>query len=168
MVFSFQNELGILKFHQEFSLAVVDENARRVNYTDLGTAERALTNSTGPYNVLVQMLVPAVSSALSKTARGQSILAQASIACALDRYHRANHRYPAALDELAPKFITQIPNDVMDGKPMRYRVESDGTYLLYSIGWNGTDDGGAVPSKGKSRDQGDWVWRQPRLTAGEV
>jgi hypothetical protein len=37
--------------------------------------------------------------------------------------------------------------------------------VLYSVGWNETDDGGQVVLKpdGKSvdRDQGDWVWRYP-------
>ena len=30
----------------------------------------------------------------------------------------------------------------MDGKPLRYRLNSDGTYLLYSVGENGEDNSG--------------------------
>jgi hypothetical protein len=163
----FQNELGILKFHQEYSLAAVDEDARRVNHAHLADAERALTNSSGPYNVLVQMLVPAVSSALSKSARGQTTLAEASIACALERYRHAHKQYPEKLDQLSSQFLNQIPHDVIDGNPMRYRRESERSYVLYSVGWNGIDDGGIVAAKGKSKDEGDWVWRQPRVSGAE-
>jgi len=137
----FQNELGILKFHQEYSLATVDENAQRVYYQRIADSERALTNSTRPYNVLVHMLVPAVSSALSRSARGQTTVAQASIACALERYHRVHKQYPGKLEELSSRLMTEIPHDVIDGNPMRYRRESDRAYVLYAVGWNGTDDG---------------------------
>jgi hypothetical protein len=32
--------------------------------------------------------------------------------------------------------------DVMDGKPLRYRLNPDGTFLLYSVGEDGVDNGG--------------------------
>jgi hypothetical protein len=52
---------------------------------------------------------------------------------------------------------------VIDGKPLRYRLNSDGTYALYSIGWNQTDDGGQLAFVKQKKDtsvditQGDWV-----------
>ena len=40
----------------------------------------------------------------------------------------------------------------------------DGQFVLYSIGWNETDDGGEVVMQpdGKAQDdtQGDWAWPQ--------
>jgi hypothetical protein len=37
--------------------------------------------------------------------------------------------------------------------------------MLYSVGWNETDDGGVVVTKSNPPrlvvDQGDWVWRYP-------
>jgi hypothetical protein len=167
----YQNELGILKFHQEYSLATVDENAQRVYNQKIAAGERALTNSARPYNVLVHMLVPAVSSALSKSARGQTTVAQTSLACALERYHRVHKQYPDLLAQLHKQFIRYVPHDVMDGNEMRYRREGDHSYLLYSVGWNGSDDGGVVGKSGKSNgvdyNQGDWVWRKPQLKVGE-
>ena len=39
-----------------------------------------------------------------------------------------------------------------------YRRMGDGKFLLYSVGWNETDDGGTASDK---MDQGDWVWQYP-------
>jgi hypothetical protein len=57
--------------------------------------------------------------------------------------------------------------DVMDGKPLRYRLNPDGTLLLYSVGEDGVDDGGD-PTPGKSwTDSKCWwlardaVWPMP-------
>ena len=58
----------------------------------------------------------------------------------------------------------------MDGKPLRYALNSDGTYVLYSVGDDGKDDGGdaspAAASKSTYWLQGrDWVWPQPASEA---
>lgn len=63
-------------------------------------------------------------------------------AIALKRYELKHGQYPADLSALVPEFVTQLPRDPMDGKPLRYRLNPDGTFLLYSIGENGVDDGG--------------------------
>jgi hypothetical protein len=58
--------------------------------------------------------------------------------------------------------MAAVPNDVMDGEPMRYRKERSDSYLLYSVGWNLRDDGGVTASSGKGAInvmEGDWVWR---------
>jgi len=56
---------------------------------------------------------------------------------------RAEHgRFPARLDDLRPQYFTTVPGDLYSGDSLRYRVEPDG-YLLYSVGANGRDDGGA-------------------------
>jgi hypothetical protein len=89
---------------------------------------------------------------------------QARIACALERYRLANGQFPDALDALAPKFIGKLPHDIIDGQPLRYRRTEDGQFVLYSVGWNGTDDGGKVELTkhgGVDLTKGDWVWRYP-------
>jgi hypothetical protein len=35
---------------------------------------------------------------------------------------------------LAPRLSAAIPSDVIDGTPLRYRLDPDGGYALYSIG----------------------------------
>ena len=109
---------------------------------------------------------------LKKIAAGQTSVDLARTAIALERYRLAHGEYPEALDGLAPQFITQVPHDVIGGQPLKYRRTADGQFVLYSVGWNETDDGGRVVDQ-KSREprdessskvdisQGDWVWRYP-------
>jgi len=115
------------------------------------------------------MLVPALEKAARKTAIAQAYVNLARVAIALERYRLANGSYPENLEVLAPKFIGQLPHDVINGQPLKYRRNADGSFLLYSVGWNETDDGGKVVRKtskdGKAgavnQDEGDWVWRYP-------
>jgi hypothetical protein len=87
-------------------------------------------------------------------------------AIALKRYQLRHGVYPPELAALAPEFAAEIIDDPMDGKPLRYHLNSDGTYVLYSVGDDGKDDGGDVspstPSKTATWLQGrDWVWPLP-------
>jgi hypothetical protein len=94
----------------------------------------------------------------------------ARIACALERYRLAKGSYPATLAELVPAYIDAVPHDIMNGEPYHYRVNGDGTFTLYSVGWNEIDDGGKMffkkdsPSSSSSIDyeKGDWVWPTPK------
>jgi hypothetical protein len=107
-----------------------------------------------------------------KIAAGQASVDLARTAIALERCRLAHGEYPESLDALAPQFIARVPHDVIGGGPLKYRRTQDGQFVLYSIGWNETDDGGVVGFK-KSSDrwdesgskvdisQGDWVWRYP-------
>jgi len=60
---------------------------------------------------------------------------------ALGEYHRRNVQYPERLDQLVPEFLPRLPIDYADRKTLRYRRTGD-TYILYSVGTNGVDDGG--------------------------
>jgi hypothetical protein len=95
-------------------------------------------------------------------------------AIALKRYQIKNGNYPSELNSLAPEFIPAVPLDPADGQPLRYRGNADGTFLLYSIGENGLDNGGD-PTVAKGADGKnlqwlnpralDWVWPQPATEA---
>ena len=96
-------------------------------------------------------------------------------AIALKRYELKHGKYPTMLSDLAPAFISSVPLDPVDGKPLRYRL-AGGNFLLYSVGENGKDDGGNASSKSKwgynpwdwiASDSLDWVWPQP-ATAAEI
>ena len=53
-------------------------------------------------------------------------------------------------------------HDVIGGKPLKYRRDADGSFVLYSIGWNEKDDGGEVASNTDGTvdlQNGDWIWR---------
>jgi len=103
----------------------------------------------------------------------QARLHQARLACALERYFLQYQRYPDTLNELVPTFIDKLLLDPSDDKSMRYARTPAGRYKLWSIGFDGDDDGGRViaspmdePSHPKlsSPDYpGDWVWSYERL-----
>jgi hypothetical protein len=108
-----------------------------------------------PYASIVSWMAPHFGRACQVTARNQTRVNQALIACALERYHLARGEYPETLDALIPRYIDKIPHDVIGGRPPHYHRAADGTFLLYSVGWNGRDNGGA---RGKSNADGDWIW----------
>jgi hypothetical protein len=59
---------------------------------------------------------------------------------ALAAFRAENGEYPEQLEELAPKYLEQLPTDLYsDRHPLRYRRESGG-YLVYSVGPNGRDE----------------------------
>jgi hypothetical protein len=73
--------------------------------------------------------------------RSEQVNRNLHVAFALAAYQRDNGRYPAKLDELAPKYLAAVPDDLFAGKPLVYRPTENG-YLLYSVGINGKDEGG--------------------------
>jgi hypothetical protein len=96
-------------------------------------------------------------------AQAQVWIDETRIALALERYGLAHGAYPTSLDQLAPTCIPSIPHDIINGNPYIYRLRPDGTFLLYSVGWNQTDNGGQVVFRQDAPQsidftQGDWVW----------
>jgi hypothetical protein len=88
---------------------------------------------------------------------------EARIACALERYRLAHGAYPELLNALASASIDELPRDIMNGQAYHYQLRPDGTYFLYSVGWNQADDGGKVVYKKDAPMQidykgGDWAW----------
>lgn len=87
-------------------------------------------------------------------------------AIALERYKLAHERFPEQLDKLIPQYLSELPQDYMDGKPLRYRRTGDGSFLLYSVGEDGVNNGGDPnPPQRKTFyqmwDGRDAVWPQP-------
>ena len=101
----------------------------------------------------------------------QSAVNQATLACALERFRLARGQYPETLDALVPDFVAALPADVINGQPLKYRRLNDGRFLLYSVGFDHTDDDGQPSPRGLDWEkkpnhepdlgQGDWVWTYP-------
>ena len=108
-----------------------------------------------PYTRFAAMVIPNLYKAVQTTARNQNLADMALIACALERYRLANGSYPDSLEVLGPKFIAQLPHDIINGGRLQYHRDGE-TFVLYSIGWNEKDDGGTVDTD--KPDRGDWVW----------
>jgi len=115
-------------------------------------------------------LAPALTNATYQVDRVMQHRDGVLIAIALEMYRRRHGAWPAALDEMVPAFLPAAPVDRCDGRPMRYALV-EGRPVVYSIGPDGDDDGGAAPAtddpvrgaasllviKGSSAPDGDWV-----------
>jgi hypothetical protein len=94
---------------------------------------------------------------------GQAAIDQALIVTALESHRLAKGGYPASLAALSPDWLSAVPGDWFSDAGLVYRRNTDGTFTLYSIGYNETDDGGEY-TFGKSKrktiqwEEGDWPW----------
>ena len=84
-------------------------------------------------------------------------------AIALKRHKLRTGKYPEKLQDLVPQYLSEVPVDWMDGRELRYRSEADGSFKLWSIGDDLTDQGGDPSSLKKPNrytwESGrDWVW----------
>jgi len=87
-------------------------------------------------------------------------------AIALKRYSLRHGKLPENLNALVPEFLSTVLVDYMDGQPIKYRLNADGSFTLYSVGEDGKDDGGDMTllQGTKSRDlwkRRDYVWPAP-------
>lgn len=115
------------------------------------------------HQLLSEIMLPALYKVPMRGAFGQVAANQAVLACALERYRLAHGQFPDKLEDLMPDFISTLPHDVVSGEPYKYRRTQNGSFVLYSVGWNEKDDGGITALKDGSMDttQGDWVWEYP-------
>ncbi|MGH7942878.1 MAG: hypothetical protein ACREFR_17610, partial [Limisphaerales bacterium] len=95
----------------------------------------------------------------------QNAANMARVAIGLERYRLAHGAFPDSLASLAPQFLVKLPHDITNGRPLHYRRTSDQQFILYSIGWNHSDDGGTVALARSGQvdiGKGDWVWQYPK------
>lgn len=134
----------------------------------------ALLNSTRPASAYdrarfrdetsINTLAPSITRALRMETERSLVLT----AIALHRFAVKNRGFPESLTQLVPDFL---PVDYMDGQPVRYRLNADKSFLLYSVGEDGKDDGGDISfTDGKQRGniwlRRDVVWPQAEITSG--
>jgi hypothetical protein len=100
--------------------------------------------------LFARMLIPSLERAEPKAARQYAVLRCAEVACAVERWRLAHAgALPPSLDALVPQFLAAVPEDPMDGKPLKFRPRRLG-FVVYSIGEDGTDDGGTEHTPGKT------------------
>ena len=97
--------------------------------------------------------MPAFSPIEAKSLRLHTHVQCAKAAIALERVRLATGSYPEALEA-----IGEVPRDVINGEPLRYRRDEGGGYAIYSVALNGRDDGGVESSERLAASQPDWVW----------
>lgn len=164
--------LNYTRVFQEQMLPIIDVPGRRVNPETARAAEQhieGIVRVAPPklilgHKMFIGLLMPALSKVTQRTAMAQTGVDLCRIACGLERYRLAKGEYPETLASLESGFLPGgLPHDVITGKPLIYRRTSASNYLLYSVGWDGEDQGGQIALTKNRRsvqsDKGDWVWQ---------
>jgi hypothetical protein len=155
----YENQILINTIEQEKFLTIMDEKEGTVNVAHATAAGKAVEElEATPSTFLAKVMMPVYTSLANKFSRVQTYVNEAAIACEIERYRLAHGSLPQSLDALQ---MPGLPHDIINGQPLHYRVTGD-DYLLYSVGWNETDDGGKIVLKPNTSapdaTQGDWVW----------
>lgn len=159
----YQNQIAICKLFDGVILQAINDDEHRVypEKCSESALKTVITRNT-PYNLFARMLFPAIHKAAQQSSYAQSSLDFAKVACALERFRLAEGRYPDSLQPLVPRFAASLPPDVINGEALKYRLAENGSFVLYSVGWNRRDDDGQVSWKkrgGIDTENADWVWR---------
>ena len=182
-------KLNYSRLFDDYVTPGIDLASRRINPSASQQADQRMTKLLGKpwptlflrHRVFCGFLLPGFSGTLQKTAFAQTAADTTAIACALERYRLAYGQFPESIEALTSPlgtpaegsrptaFIDKLPHDIINGEPLKYRCTKDGQYVLYSVGWNETDDGGMVEVKGSEQapgyagpnvpQAGDWVWQ---------
>jgi ABC-type transport system involved in multi-copper enzyme maturation permease subunit len=114
-----------------------------------------LIASARTQELFVRMLVPDSARVATNFRRSQADLRAAIVMVAAERFRRQHGRWPESLDELVPRYLPRVPDDPCDGRPLRYRRTPYGA-VIYSVGADGVDNGGAVEVKNNTGMPSDW------------
>jgi len=188
---SYQDELRYLKgcealmsttrtaeANGSFQTALTTQSAAldQLGISGLNNSFDSLFSGKTDFHSMLSESIVTLGGVIRKVMRVEVTKQTVTTAIALKRYQLKHRSYPHDLNALVPEFVSAVPLDPVDGQPLRYRPNADGTYLLYSVGANGADDGGN-PALEKyitgsnynwQNDHAlDWVWPQP-ATTGEI
>lgn len=163
-----QNKVALGRAQQRL-IDSVGENPIRFHPSETARIELKQA-SAGPriYDVFARLFVPMGTSIQRRFVQSQCTADLAVVALMLERHWLRHGGYPESLDRLDSDLVDSpkgIPKDCITGEPPRYRPTSDGSFVLYYVGWNGSDEGGQVVERAKGAggadiSQGDWVWPQ--------
>jgi hypothetical protein len=122
-------------------------------------AFQKLDKETVNLSMLARLLAPAVSKVGMAQVRSQAILRCAIVGVAAERYRLKLGRFPNQLDDLVKeRFLTAVPIDPYDGKPLRWKETPDGR-LVYSVGRDRTDNAGYIDPNNANQDGSDLGFR---------
>ena len=159
----------MIETNRSFQAAITAESQKTAALQGKTANDQSDMNNVDMHSILSQDI--SAWGAVHRKTEAEEVARQVVMtAMALKRYQLKHGNYPPDLDSLVPEFVPAVPLDPVDGQPLRYRPNADGTFLLYSIGQNGVDNGGD-PSieKGvtgsnyywQNSHALDWVWPQP-------
>ena len=137
------------------NIACFDRVSQTVRPDDIERANSALEamrQHGSPGTSLAAIALPSLTRAWQAIVRNQSLVDQAFIACALERFRLAHGEYPHDLAALTPGFAGRLPRGITGEDQFHYRRSDDGSFRLYSVGWSGKD------KTASDHVKGDWDW----------
>ncbi|MCF7708823.1 MAG: hypothetical protein K9N52_07995 [Verrucomicrobia bacterium] len=161
-----QNKTYLADIYSRYILNNMNKNVIKNPNEIVSISEELETykQNRSPYNILANQFINPIDNIYIRIAQGQSYINITKAACVLEIYKIENGQYPEELNSLVPKYIDQLPIDIIGGQPLKYKLIGDDRYNLYSVGWNGVDDGGVIVYMDEDnidRRKGDWVWPLP-------
>ena len=90
----------------------------------------------------------------NKRCEDNLLVLSTQILLALRAYKTESGKHPSSLHELVPRYISGVPTDPFNGKPLRYSLDRK---IFYSVGTDFVDSGGKETEKPDQK--GDMVFR---------
>jgi hypothetical protein len=92
---------------------------------------------------LISILVPSLNRAVEMERGHQQAMNVVQVGLALRLYEANTGKLPGKLSALTPRHLKTVPGDWFSGEDLRYKLSKDGEgFLVFSVGMNGSDDGG--------------------------
>ncbi len=130
------------------------------------SADPAQAFSERAVQVMLISYLPAIEAEIVMADRTTMTFELTKLAFALAAYRADHGSFPAALSDLVPQYIREVPQDIYNVAEPHYRQDGAG-YLLYSVGPNRKDNGGRGFENGgrdeesAKKDWDDVVIRMP-------
>jgi hypothetical protein len=128
------------------------EDATSLDKLMLDNPSQALSERLG--QVILIVFSPSIMLEVNLDDRATMTFELTKLAFALAAYHADQGSYPANLGDLTPNYVAEVPKDIFNDSELHYRLEGDG-YVLYSVGFNGKDDG-AKRYDDRKKEYDDW------------
>lgn len=95
---------------------------------------------------MASMIVPAYEGFLGAEISSLAHARATRVAMAIELHHARTGSLPASLDALVPEYLAEMPLDPCTEEPFRYTLEAESPvgYRLYTIGFDGVDNQGAI------------------------
>ncbi len=133
-------------------LAKSVRDVKSLGWALLGNPRKATGEQVG--KIFVALLLPAFMACTEAEDRAAMQRELNELAFALAAYRAEHGSYPAKLADLATKYVKQEPKDIFNNDADLHYTRTDNGYLLYSVSFNGRDDGGMGESDRKAGE--DW------------
>ena len=108
--------------------------------------------------IMARLMMPPIEKILTAIHRVHADQRCVIVALAAERFRIQKRRWPETDEMVATGFLTSVPLDPFDGKPLRWKTTENGR-LIYSIGQDRTDNDGAYDWEKSTEPGNDIIFR---------